>query len=496
MSRVVETGRMMIGTLKAFGYSKLKIYTYFLSYAFIVVILGNLIGIFLSGFLASGMMELLLSSLTLPEFQLKTDYLSIFKSIVLTTVICVGTAAVVCASEIRNSPTECMRPKSPKAGTENILERIRFLWSIMSFAQKTVTRNIFRNKARMLMCVFGVAGCMAITLAGFGLRDSINATTNSIFTNMYKYDVNVLFKNDVTLNEATRISKLTDVDKAENVMMAPIRILKDRKSVDTTANILEDKVTLMLPSLKVQDSMTMPEDGLILSSTLAKDLNLKRGEIIDIILAGNTDIIKVKVSEYKDNISGCYLSKSVWRKLGQEYKTSGVYVKTKDVKSFVAKTKEYDFVSTVILESEIVDSTNSETSVLNTVTVVFIFFGGVLGLVVLYNLGILNYFERMRELATLKVLGFIPREIKALVLTENIIFTIIGIALGIPLGIALTSFLVAKSPQKSMNFITSIKLTSFIYSAGLTMMFSLFVNNILGKKLNKIDMLGSLKSVE
>ncbi len=496
MSRVVETGRMMIGTLKAFGYSKLKIYTYFLSYAFTVVVLGNLIGISISGFLAKQMMGLTSSMMTLPVFPLNTDYLSILKSIALTTVICVGTAAVVCTSEISHSPTECMRPKSPKAGKVNIFEKIKFLWSKMNFAQKTVTRNIFRNKARMLMCVIGVAGCMAITITGFGFRDTINVAINSMFTNMYKYDANVILKNGVTREEATRISKISGVDKAENVMMTSIKILKDGKSEDTTVSIMEDKVFLMLPSVEVQESMTMPEEGVIVSSSLVKDLDIRNGDMLDIIVAGNTEILKVKVSDVKDNITGCYLGKSVWRKLGQEYNPSSVYVKTEDMKSVTVAMKKYDFIGTVMLKSELVGAINSQISSISAITVVFIFFGGVLALVVLYNLGILNYYERMRELATLKVLGFIPKEIKVLVLTENTIFTIVGIIVGIPLGIALLTFLTTSSPQKDMTMIPYIKLASFIYSAGLTMMFSLVVNRILGKKLNKIDMLGSLKSVE
>lgn len=496
MSRVVETGRMMIGTLKAFGYSKLKIYTYFLSYAFTVVVLGNLIGILLSGFLAKSMMGLTSSRLTLPEFPLNTDYLSIIKSIVLTTVICVGTAAAVCTSEIRHSPTECMRPKSPKAGKVNIFEKIKFLWSKMNFAQKTVTRNLFRNKARMLMCVIGVAGCMAITITGFGFRDTINSSINSMFTNMYKYDANVILKNDVRREEVTRISKIPGVDKTENIMMTSIKILKDGKSEDTTVSIMEDEIFLMLPSIEVQESMTMPEDGAIVSSYLVKDLDIKNGDILDIIVAGNTEIIKVKVSEIRDNITGCYLGKSVWRKLGQGYKASSVYVKTDDMKSFIAGTKKYDFIGTVMLKDELVGAIESQISSISAITVIFIFFGGVLALVVLYNLGILNYYERMRELATLKVLGFVPKEIKVLVLTENTIFTIVGIIIGVPLGIALLTFMTTSSPQKDMTMLPYIKLTSFIYSGGLTMMFSLFVNKVLGKKINTIDMLGSLKSVE
>ncbi|WP_291636831.1 ABC transporter permease [Clostridium sp.] len=496
MTRVVENGRMMIGTLKAFGYGKIVILTYFCSYALIVVVLGNIIGILPSKLLAKGMVGITSSMMTLPDFPLEIDVLSIIKSVILTTVICVGTAAAVCISEIKHSPTECMRPKSPKIGKANIFEKIKFLWSNMNFVQKTITRNIFRNKTRLFMCVIGVAGCMAIILTGFGFHDSITTSTNNLFANMYKYDANVILQYGATSDEAERIKKLIGVDRAESVMNQPIKISKHEKSENTIVSIMEDKVFLMVPSVEVQESMTMPRDGTIISSTLAKKMNIKNGDILDILVAGEPDSIKVKVSEIRDSIFGCYLSKSLWRKLGQEYKPSNVYVKTKDVKSFMESTKKYDFINIVKLRSEMEVAVNNQTRTVISITVVFIIFGGVLGLVVLYNLGILNYYERMRELATLKVLGFIPKEIRVLVLRENTIFTIIGIIIGIPLGIILTTFMISATQQKDMTIVRNIKINSYIYSAGLSFIFSLIVNKFLSKKLEKIDMLGSLKSVE
>jgi len=496
MSRVVENNRMMIGTLKALGYSKIVIFNYFFSYAFIVVILGNVLGVLPSSFITSGLLNLAKAQMTLPEFPITFDFLSIFKSLVITTVICAGTAAFICAREIRYSPAECMRPKAPKIGKANIVERLKFIWIRMNFEQKTITRNIFRNKMRLVMCVLGVAGCMAIIITAFGFRDSSTKLINSMFLNMYKYDIQVILKNDTSTFETERIKKLDSVDKAENLMNGVIKVVKDGKSESTTISVMEDTISLMIPSLEAMDSMSMPQDGLIASSGLSKKLDIHKGDIIEFVIPGKRDIKKVNVVDIRDNITGCYISRSFWRKLGEEYTPSSIYIKTKDPVSFKENTKNYDFVLSVKEKSELLASINSQMSAMNTIAFILIIFGGVLALVVLYNLGILNFYERMRELATLKVLGFMNKEIETLVLRENTIFTIIGIIVGMPMGIKLTNFILTSSAQEDMTFIPYIKGVTFLYAAGLTFLFSVFVNILLSKKLKQIDMLGALKSME
>ncbi len=496
MSRVVESSRMMIGTLKAFGYSKLSIFTYFFSYAFIVVILGNILGVLPSSFITTGLVNLSRSQMTLPEYPISFDVLSIFKSLLITTFICAGTAAFVCAREIRYSPAECMRPKSPKIGRINLLERIKFIWSRMNFEQKTIARNIFRNKVRLVMCVLGVASCMAIIITAFGFRDTTSKLMVNMFSNMYKYDIQVSLKNNTSIFEVDRIKKLSSVDKAENVMNGVIKVSKAGISESTPLSVMEDTIWLMVPSMEPMENMVMPEDGIIASTGLSKKLSIHKGDIIDIVVAGKRDIKKVQVVDVKDNITGCYVSRSFWRKLGEEYTPTSMYIKTSDFAGFLEATKNYDFIHSVKEKNELVESINSQMASMNTIAFILVIFGGVLALVVLYNLGILNFYERMRELATLKVLGFKNNEIKTLVLRENTIFTIIGIIIGMPMGIKLTTFIMTSSEQADMSFAPYIRVVTFLYAAGLTFMFSIFVNFLLGKKLKQIDMLGALKSVE
>jgi ABC-type antimicrobial peptide transport system permease subunit len=496
MSRFVENNRIMIGTLKALGYSKLTIFTYFLSYAFIVVLLGVLLGVLPSGLITNSMLKLTSTSMILPIYTVNFDVTAIFKVLGLTTVICAGAAAIVCAREIKYTPAECMRPKPQKIGKVNFVERINLLWSKMSFVQKTITRNIIRNKMRLIMCVMGVAGCMAIIITALGMSDSTTKFMDSLYANMYRYDLQVMLKADTSTLEAERIKRLAAVDKAEYVMTQSIKASKADKTENTAINIMEDKISLMVLSDEVKDSMTMPEDGAIVSSTVAKKLDIHKGDIIDIVLVGKSNVMKIMVSDIKDNISGFNVSKSFWRKHGEGYSPSTIYIKTHEPTNVLKNTGKYDFILSVKSKGEVVESIESQMSTMNTMIFILILFGGVLALVVLYNLGIMNFYERMRELATLKVLGFMSKEIKVLVLRENTIFTCIGILFGMPLGVGLHSSMLSQSSTGDMTFTPFIKGFTFVYAAGLTFMFSLFVNMLLGKKLKQIDMLGALKSVE
>lgn len=496
MSRFVENNRMMIGTLKALGYSKLAIFTYFLSYAFIVVLLGVLVGVLPANIVTSSMMELTSTSMTLPHYTVAFDFSAIFKVLALTTIICAGTAAVVCAREIKYPPAECMRPKPPEIGKVNIVERIKIIWIKLSFVQKTIIRNIIRNKMRLVMCVMGVSGCMAIIITALGMIDSTNKFLDILYANMYKYDLQVIMKNGTPVSEAERIGRLENVEKAEYVMENSIKAAKDGKNENTTLSIMEDYITLMVLSEDAKDGMIMPENGAIASSVVAKKLNIHKGDTVDIVLAGKSNIIKIAVMDIKDNINGFYVSKSFWRTFGEGYVPSTLYIKSRNPKSALENIKKYDFILSAKLKSEVVESIQSQMSTMNSIAFILILFGGILALVVLYNLGIMNFYERMRELATLKVLGFLSKEIKILVLRENTIFTCIGIVLGIPMGIGLHSSMLSQSSTQDMTFKPFINIITFLYAAGLTFIFSIFVNMLLGKKLKQIDMLGALKSVE
>lgn len=493
MSRVVENNRMMIGTLKALGYKKITIYGYFLAYALTVVVFGTVAGVLPARLITKLILEVMGTLMVLPKYTVKLDTGSIMQVVFITTAICTGTAAFVCGHEIKYTPAECMRPKSPKASKGSLIEGIKIIWSRLNFVQKTITRNIMRNKMRLVMCVIGVAGCMSIVITAYGLMDSFDKFINS---DIRRYDLQAVLGKGTSSMEAARINKLAGIDEAEYVMDLSVKVSKGEKQVDTTLNVLEDTISLLVLSEDVKGSMDMPEDGAIISSILAEKLDVHKGDIVNLVIAGKTDVIKTEVSDIKDNINDVNLGKGFWRRLGQEYYATGVYIKTANAIALQEELKEYDFVITTKLQSEVTEAVNEKLKISNILSLVLIIFGGILALVVLYNLGIMNYYERMRELATLKVLGFLTNEIKMLVLRENIIFTCIGIVIGIPFGIVLHSTILAEIVPGEMIISPFIRNRTFTYSGGLTFIFAVFVNILLGRKLRQIDMLGALKSVE
>lgn len=496
MSRIIESARMQIGTLKALGYSDFSIFLYYISYSQIVVILGVLFGALPSGLITNSLMEVYKTSFSLPNFTTQFSIASIIQSLIITNIFCTGSSLYICMKGLKEMPAECMRPKQPKTGNKNIIERMTAIWQKMTFTEKTITRNIFRNKMRLIMCVAGVAGCMAVIITAFGMNDSNSKFFNMMFNKLHRYDLQVLLKADTTEAQYKRIQSVKGVDKCEYQMEVPASFINKQKKESANITVVEDEISLMLLDINSDTVMRMPKDGAVVSSILAKKLNLKTGDTLTANITGINKTISVEVKEILKNINGIYVGRTMWRTLGQEYKPTTIYISTATPELTKNEIVDYDFVLAAKQKSEIVASIESQLGTMKVMVFMLTLFGGVLAFVVLYNLGIMNYFERIRELATLMVLGFYDKEIRVLVLRENTIFTLIGIIFGIPLGIWFHSNLMGNNESAGFEVDVYISYLTFFIAAGLTFVFSLLVNLSLGKKFKVIDMIGALKSVE
>lgn len=496
MSRIIENARMQIGTLKALGYSEFSIFIYYLCYAQIVIILGVLIGTLPSVYLTKMMIEIYKETMSLPEFTTLFSTSSITDSLIITNIFCTGTSIYICLKGMREMPADCMRPKKPKTGNVNLVERIKLIWRKMTFTEKTIVRNIFRNKMRLLMCVAGVAGCMAVIITAFGMKDSNDRFFSMLYEKLHRYDLQVTLKSDITDAQYKRIQSLKGMGKCEYQMDLPAAFISNNKKEGANVTVVEDQISLMLLDINADGTMKMPNEGAIVSSVLSKKLGLKEGDKLRADITGTNETIVIEVKQILKNINGIYIGRSVWRTLGQEYKPTTVYISSDNPKLTKGEIDKYDFVLSAKLKSEIVDSIEVQLGTMKVMVFTLTLFGGVLAFVVLYNLGIMNYYERIRELATLMVLGFYDREIKVLVLRENMIFTVLGILLGIPLGVWFHSYFMKSSESAGFEVDVYIGFLTFFIAAGLTLIFSLTVNLFLGKKFRQIDMIGALKSVE
>jgi putative ABC transport system permease protein len=512
MTRMVDEQRTYIGTLKAMGYSKLAIASKYLIYAALASIGGSIFGMLIGFKLFPTVIFNAYSIMfTMPPIIAEFNTYYAILSTVLAASITIMAAWFACSKELRAEPAKLMRPKSPKAGKRILLERVKFIWSRLNFTQKITARNIFRYKKRFLMTVLGIGGCTALLLSGFGLKDSILSIAAIQFDELYKYDMIIQLKKDIIPEKKNSLLDVVSTD----TRISDYMLIKEQ-SIDIVSKDKEKSIYLIVPesTKRLEDfidfrirgskeKVAFTETGVILSEKLAKQLQVAVGDEIYIKTDGDK---KVKVTV--DGITEHYISHYIYMspKLYQE--VFGKQVQFKQVMAKTTDTSEAfeNRLSSDMLKNEEVGSIRFITGIskdfkkilksLNYVILVMIFSAGALAFIVLYNLTNVNVTERLREIATIKVLGFYDREVSAYVDRESVLLTVIGMLIGLVLGVFFHRFIIVTAEVEYVMFGRIVKPLSFVYAGILTMVFSLLVNIVIHFKLKKIDMVESLKSVD
>lgn len=494
MSRLVENARQEIGTFKALGYYDGTILRYYLLNAVLVLLVGAPLGILPTKPLIRLIVDTLATGCDLPAFPIVHYHASWLQAFLITGVCCVGSAFLVTRASLKENPAQCMRPKPPKSTKPVLLERVPVLWRRLSFNQKYIIRNSLRNKARMLTCVVGIAFCMALVVAAFGLRDAITHYADALTSNQNRFDILADLGDSVTESQYRRLGGLDSVEAAEYEMTTACWVYSDRQLTTVALKVAEDTPTLRLYDPYADGPTPLPADGMVLEEAMAKTLGVSEGETVTLRFAGDTQLYPVKVSRVERCVSGAYVSRSLWRSMGRPYVPTTAYLKAADQTALTAELDRYDFVDGWQTRQAVTDAAAEHLSSASLVAYILILFGGGLACVVIYNLGIMSFFEQIRSLATLMVLGFFDQEIKRLQLSENIIFALGGILLGLPAGNALTYFFVAV--LKDLPLMVSTTPLSYFLSCAITLLFAMVVNALIGRKMKDIDMLGALKSIE
>ncbi len=495
MSRLVENARMSIGTFKALGYSERTILRYYLSSSVLVVLLGFAVGVLpATGLLTKLILDAFMHSMDFPPFALMPDTFALVSSFGLTCLFCVGTALIVTARALNEKPSECMRPKPPKKEKKVLLERFTLIWRFMTFSQKYIVRNMMRNKTRMMICVVGITGCMTLSLCAFALNDSINYEVSLLGTNLFRYDIMIGFEPTLGRAQYEHLAKLPGVNAVQFDMMTSAKIYSADKMETAAVTVEEDILTLKLLERTSEWPLVMPNDGVVLKTELAEKLGLAKGDTALLKFPDNIEYYRVHVAKIIAQVDGINMSQSYWRTLGRSYMPTSAYVTTDNAPELIKKLNDLDFVHTHKLKKETTDAVEEEIASLSLIVFVLILFGGVLALVVLYNLGIMSFFEQIRSLATLMVLGFYDKETRKLLLSENVVFAALGILFGLPLGVELANIILVS--LATFHFNLWVQPLSYVFSAAITLGFALLVNILLGTMMRKIDMLGALKSVE
>lgn len=510
MTRMVEEQRVQIGAMKAMGYGKGAISLKYIGYGFAASLLGGLaglaVGCTLLPFIIFNAWKILYSvgELLIPPAPL-TGFLS-----VLAAVVCVTGAAVAASiATLTAVPAALMRPKAPPMGKRVLLERVGFLWKRLSFTHKVTVRNLFRYKKRFWMTVAGIGGCTALIVTGFGLRDSIFDILEKQYGEISTYSANIGLVEDVTDDELTEISRTLDQSSLVSAWMpchqASLTIESGKRSVEGYLFAVTDpgrfQDFIHLRHRLDQDPVKLPEEGAVITEKLADLLGVKAG---DLITLGGDERVEVPVTDITENYVFHYVYLSA-------YYYERLYGSAPPVNLMMAAyepdTRESaDTVSASLIPlsgitavTRIRDTRETLTKSMESVdyaVVVVIVSAAALAFVVLYNLTNINITERLRELATLKVLGFYDRELSAYVYRENVLLTVFGVLMGLVMGKYLHQWLVLTVEIDMVMFGRAARPASYLYAVLLTVLFSALVNLAAHKKLKKIDMVESLKTVE
>ena len=512
MTRMVEENRTEIGTLKALGYSNLEISKKFVVYASLASISGSILGILVGSTSLPIIINFAYSSAyNLPKLIVKFYPSFIIQSIVLSILCTVGASLFVLNVDLRSNPSEMMRPKAPKVGKKILLERITPLWRRLNFNQKVTLRNIFRYKQRMIMTVLGIAGCMAMLVTGFNLQASNKATLNNQFKKLWNYEAMVVFdedaskKDDEDYNEV--LKSIKEYDSNINMRQESVTFNKENMNKQTAMLYVPENTEdfgefVLLNNRKSEEVYKISNDGVIITEKLANLLGASEGSTIT-MRDGDNNIYNIKVDHIVENYFShfIYMSPSYYEKITKKkvvYNAQLLKLNSNDKNEEEISTKliNCDKVINVTLTSKTLNTSEESTASLNIIMIVLILASGCLAFVVLYNLNNINVSERIRELSTIKVLGFYDNEVTMYIVRENVILTLLGIFVGSFMGKILYTFIIKTAELDTMMMMPNIYMTSYMYSALITVLFSLIVMIMMHLKLKKVNMIDALKSNE
>ena len=508
MTRMIEEERIEIGTLKALGYTNTQIIFKYILYSVLACVIGGILGMTVGLYLLPNIVWKLYSMIyNIPKFYC-TYRVEIGLLGIIIAFLCIGGATIIVAKkELKEMPSVLMRPKPPKKGKRILLEKMTFIWKKFNFSQKVTARNIFRYKKRAIMTIIGIAGCTGLMLTGFGIKDSVVDIPNAQFKGIFKYDSAITLTNT---NELENIEKYLndneDIEEYTKICASAGKLEKNNINCNTNVFISESldnyENAYNLINYQTGEKIKLNSNGIVITDKAADMLGVTYGDYVTFI-DGDDVRYEFKVENITKNHVGhyIYMTKDFYQENVKQYKTNMIYINTKDISierqnEISRDILKFDGVASVTIIDTLMKTVSNMLNTMNYVVVILIVASALLAFVVLYNLANINIAERQREIATLKVLGFHDREVDNYINKENLIFTILGVIIGLVFGTFLTTGLISSIEIDSLRFMQNITILSYIYSAIITIAFSIIVNFIIHFVLKKINMIESLKSVE
>lgn len=505
MTRMVDEERTQIGTLKAMGYSKAQISSKYILYALLATVIGNILGVFV-GFelLTNIIVRLCLDFYTVPYIPVVYDFGLTFIGCLVSALCIVGGAIYASYRKLRHVPAKLMRPKAPKIGKRVFLEKIPFIWNKLSFTQKVTFRNMFRYKKRFLMTIVGISGATALTLVGFGVNDSTSNLVPLQYNEIYNYQMTVALEDMPQEEQNQMIAELQEKEEITSVLsvkMQSMHITHNGQTKDVQLIVTSEQLDgfINLRNTSTKEKYELDNNSIILTQGIANKLEIEEGDTIQIEDEDGVqkEITVGKITEHYIS-HYMYMSDELYEQLyNSSVKDNVLLIKTNELSK-----EQEEALSKQLLENYKISSINLNSDVeedfidFDIIVIILILVSGTLALLVLYNLSNININERIRELATLKVLGFYPKEVDNYVNKEMTLLSLIGMIIGLGLGVILTMFILEIAQLELIIFPKTIEPLSYVFAFSIILAFTLLVNLFSHFTLKKIDMIESLKSVE
>lgn len=505
MTRMIDEERTQIGTLKALGYSNTAIIGKYLVYSGSGALLGCGAGIWGGSVIFPQIIwnAYCIMLYIQPKIVLTVDWPLCIAVVLVYTAVLLFVTWYCCRKALQEEPAELIRPKAPEAGKKVLLEYLPF-WNRISFLNKVTIRNIFRYRQRLAMMLVGIGGCTALLLTGFGLRDSIVNVADYQFEDVTLYDMEVYFRSGVT-GEDRRAFQNKIEDMTQGLMFchqSSVELDYGNRVKEIYMIAADDQLPEFMDLHSGSASVSMPGmNQVVLSAGVAEAMGIRVGDTI-ILRNGDLQQLELTVSGIFDNHVYNYsivAPETVEVQWGQPPKQQIAFLKGKegeDVHILGAMISDMSNVMNVSISADLADTVKNMMDALDMVVVLIVFCAGLLAVTVLYNLTNININERIREIATIKVLGFNASETAAYVFKENMTLTVAGALIGLLLGKLLLGFVMSQIKIDMVWFKAMAEPVSYVWSIALTLLSALVVDFIFFFKLEKINMAEALKSVE
>jgi len=503
MGRMVENQRTQIGVLKAVGFTNMQVLAYYMSYSAMIALIGSFIGSILGTYMGVAMTKLYNQYFNLPLAEVKIYGEYVIPAFILTLIFCLFAGYHSCKIIFKIMPSEAMRQKSPQSGKKIIIDEIDVIWKNISHLGKIILRNLFRYKKRALLTSLGVIFSSAILLVALSMGDSMDFMIKQQYGNIQNYDIKVKLSKLISIEELNNIKNITHVKEMEPILETGVEISNGWKSKTVGFTALVKEPEMYKVEDKSGNAMSIPSNGVLISEKLANTLGVKVNDSVNIkfYFPG-----KEKKEMVVRGIVVQYLGLSTYTSmdnlnsiLGEGMIASSAVLKLDNINfenEIKDKLKDMPNVTSVESKSDSLNALLSAMGAMQASIGVYIMLAAILLSAVLYNIATINIFERQRELATLKVLGFSNNEVKKLIFNENYIIVILGMIVGLPFGKWLGASLMASSSTDAYTIPYVVEFKTYIIAIILTLLFTAITNLTLMKKIKALDMIEVLKNKE